>query len=157
MQTEKPSRLNLAFAMPAALAAMAVILSAATATLSLLTGVQTKPSAPQGDVYKSRIRPLLDKYCIRCHGPVSTFGNLRLDTLPTTFTDAATAAKWREVLDVIGGHQMPPAGDLQPTGDEANQLAEWLESNLAAAETAKGSNRVVGPLKQNDAVSDKRE
>ncbi|MFM7186992.1 MAG: DUF1592 domain-containing protein [Armatimonadota bacterium] len=143
MQTEKLSRLNLAFAMPAALATMAVILSAATATLSLLPGVQGKSAAPQLDPYKARIRPLFDKYCIRCHGPASTFGNLRLDTLPTTFTDAATASKWREVLDVIGGHQMPPAGDLQPSAAEANQLAEWLETNLAAAETAKRSNRVV--------------
>jgi len=143
MSSDAPSRLRRAFALPATLAAAAIVLSVATATLSLLTGAQTKPSVPQGDVYKSRIRPLLDKYCIRCHGPVSTFGNLRLDTLQTTFTDAATAAKWREVLDVIGGHQMPPAGDLQPSAAEANQLADWLQTNLAAAETAKRSNRVV--------------
>jgi mono/diheme cytochrome c family protein len=129
--------------MPVTLAATALLLSAAAATLSLLPRAQTKRSAPQGDVYKSRIRPLLDKYCIKCHGAAATFGNLRLDTLGTTFSDAATAAKWREVLDVIGGHQMPPAGDLQPSSSEANQLADWLQTNLAAAETAKRSNRVV--------------
>ena len=143
MLTDAPRRLRRAFALPVTLAAAAIVMSVATATLSLLSGAQTKPSAPQGDVYKSRIRPLLDKYCIKCHGPVSTFGNLRLDTLATTFSDAATAAKWREVLDVIGGHQMPPAGDLQPSAAEANQLADWLQTNLAAAETAKRSNRVV--------------
>jgi mono/diheme cytochrome c family protein len=129
--------------MPVTLAAAAIVMSVATAMLSLLPGAQTKRSAPQGDVYKSRIRPLLDKYCVTCHGAAATFGNLRLDTLSTTFSDAATAAKWKEVLDVIGGHQMPPAGDLQPSSAEANQLAEWLQTNLAAAETAKRSNRVV--------------
>ncbi|MEY3764074.1 MAG: hypothetical protein RLZ42_734, partial [Armatimonadota bacterium] len=143
MSTITSSRLRSAFALPVTLAAAAIVMSVATAMLSLLPGAQTKPSAPQGDVYKSRIRPLLDKYCVKCHGAAATFGNLRLDTLSTTFSDAATAAKWREVLDVIGGHQMPPAGDLQPSAAEANQLADWLQTNLAAAETAKRSNRVV--------------
>jgi len=130
--------------MPVTLTAAALLLSAATATLSLLPGGQAKPPvAPQGNVYKSRIRPLLDKYCIKCHGAAATFGNLRLDTLSTTFSNADTAAKWKEVLNVIGGHQMPPAGDLQPTSAQANQLADWLQTNLAAAETAKRSNRVV--------------
>jgi mono/diheme cytochrome c family protein len=144
MSTKTSSRVRSAFAMPVTLTATALLLSAATATLSLLPGGQAKPPVvSQGDVYKSRIRPLLDKYCIKCHGVAATFGNLRLDTLSTTFSDAATAAKWHEVLNVIGGHQMPPAGDLQPTVDEANQLASWLETQLAAAETAKRSNRVV--------------
>ncbi|MGV3531499.1 MAG: DUF1592 domain-containing protein, partial [Chthoniobacteraceae bacterium] len=89
-------------------------------------------------------KPFLNEYCVSCHGPEKEKGKLRLDTLGSDFGNPHTAAKWAEVVNAINGHEMPPEDEeKQPAPEAAGKVAAWLEEQLAQAEIAKRSTRVV--------------
>jgi hypothetical protein len=89
------------------------------------------------------VQPFLKAYCTSCHGPEKQKGKLRLDTLKADFSDPLVAEKWKEVVNSVNGHEMPPEEEKQPAPEAAAQFAEWLEQSLAKAEIAKRSTRVV--------------
>ncbi len=93
--------------------------------------------------FKEVITPFLKEHCVACHGPEKQKGKLRLDTLAGDFADPGAAAKWKEVVNSIGGHEMPPEDEPQPAPEAAGKFAGWLETKLAEAEIAKRSTRVV--------------
>jgi hypothetical protein len=57
-----------------------------------------------------RVRSFLDQYCLKCHGPVKPKGEFRVDTagLSTDFHDLTTAGRWKEIVNVLNSHEMPP-------------------------------------------------
>ena len=89
------------------------------------------------------VQPFIKEHCTACHGPEKQKGKLRLDTLANNFADPAIASKWKEVVNSVGGHEMPPEDEKQPAPADAARFAEWLEQELARAEIAKRSTRVV--------------
>lgn len=80
---------------------------------------------------------------MKCHGPEKQKGKLRLDTLPSNFSDPAISEKWAEVVNSVNAHQMPPEEEKQPTVAASGAFAAWLENALAQGEIAKRSTRVV--------------
>jgi hypothetical protein len=82
--------------------------------------------AAPAEEFQSRIRPILEKHCYKCHGPEKTKGDLNL----ATFTDypQVLAAKdvWHNVLERIQAYEMPPEG--QPALDYGTHetLRDWL-------------------------------
>ncbi len=89
------------------------------------------------------VQPFIKEHCTSCHGPEKQKGKLRLDTLANNFADPAIAGKWKEVVNSVGGHEMPPEDEKQPAPEAAARFVEWLEQELAKAEIAKRSTRVV--------------
>ena len=89
------------------------------------------------------VQPFLQDHCVKCHGPDKQKGKLRLDTLPADFKDPVVVAKWNEVITSVSNHEMPPEEELQPSPEAAGKLAAWLEHQLAVAEVAARSTRVV--------------
>ena len=49
---------------------------------------------PDAAGFGQQIQPFLKEHCVSCHGAEKQKGDLRLDTLPNRFEDAATAARW---------------------------------------------------------------
>lgn len=92
---------------------------------------------------KEVVAPFLEAHCISCHGPEKQKGKLRLDTLSPDFRSPISAEKWKEVLNAINGHEMPPEDEPQPTTADAARFAEWVETELARAEIEKRSTQVV--------------
>jgi hypothetical protein len=88
-------------------------------------------------------QPFIKEHCVSCHGPEKQKGKLRLDTLANNFGDSAIASKWKEVVNSINGHEMPPEDEKQPAPEAAGAFAAWLEGELARAEISKRSTRVV--------------
>jgi hypothetical protein len=89
------------------------------------------------------VQPFIKDHCVNCHGPEKQKGKLRLDSLANDFGDPAVTAKWKEVVNSINGHEMPPEDEKQPSPEAAAKFAEWLEAELARGEIAKRSTRVV--------------
>lgn len=87
--------------------------------------------------------PFVETHCISCHGPEKQKGKLRLDTLSADFRNPLAAEKWKEVLNAVNGHEMPPEDEPQPAAAEAGRFAEWVEQELARAEMERRSARVV--------------
>jgi mono/diheme cytochrome c family protein len=86
--------------------------------------------------FERQIQPLLEKYCIRCHGPDEEKGDLRLDELSRSFDRPATA-KWRQVADRVELNQMPPKNKPRPSADERRLLASWVDGESGRAELAR--------------------
>lgn len=112
--------------------------------LLLLVGVTFSESfAGESERLTSDHQSFLETHCIRCHGPHTQGGELRLDTLKTVFSDPLVASKWAEVVNAINGHEMPPQDEVQPSAEAAGKFVRWLETSLAESEIAARSTHVV--------------
>lgn len=122
---------RLAFALgPAALAAALACASRPT------PAAQTK-LPPDEAGYRAVARPFFDRYCLGCHAGESAKGRFRVDgALAPDFSDRALRARWAEVMNVLGGHQMPPTGSPQPTPAEVGKIADWISARTKKAEEA---------------------
>jgi hypothetical protein len=96
--------------------------------------------------YHKRIKPLLETYCVRCHGPGKQKGNLRLDSRDSMLAqrDPMLAVAPGEVMksDVIRRlllprdhpDAMPPPSEEQPPEDLAATLAQWIDDGALFGE-----------------------
>ncbi|MFY7952346.1 MAG: DUF1549 domain-containing protein, partial [Armatimonadaceae bacterium] len=93
----------------------------AAALLAVSEGSAQGP-ADMDTVFELRVRPVLQKQCVPCHGPGGQSAGLRLDrTLAPERVRQALAA-----LSGTGRVTMPPAGGL--TGPERTLLMDWLKA-----------------------------
>ena len=114
-----------------------LIVAFAAATLltnaAALGGSDTKDKGP--DFFEQRIRPLLLRRCIRCHGENKRGHELRIDSRPALLAGgkngpAIVPGKVNRSLLIQavryeqGGPQMPPTGKLP--NEEIRLLEEWV-------------------------------
>ena len=60
-------------------------------------------------IFKTKIRPILQNKCFDCHGEEEPEGEIRLENLTTDLLKNRPAAEtWHEVLNVISRGEMPP-------------------------------------------------
>ncbi len=90
---------------------------------------------PQANLsgFVSTIKPLLEQNCIGCHGPDTTEGNIRIDTLDPDLVNGADTDWWSEIFAVITKGEMPPPDDGDLDEAERQQLVDWLSSELHTA------------------------
>lgn len=97
---------------------------------------QSKNDAkPEADLqgFASNIQPILDSNCIDCHGPDTTEGNIRIDTLDPNLLSGPDTDWWSEIFSVITKGEMPPPdyGSLEQSDE--SQIVEWLSRELQNA------------------------
>ncbi|MGC6488289.1 MAG: DUF1588 domain-containing protein [Planctomycetota bacterium] len=92
--------------------------------------------APQGSdarAFAATVRPVLDRYCVRCHGPRRQKGGLRLDELAPAFDDVHVSEQWRQIFYRLRFDEMPPpSADEQPGADEKAAVLQWIDEQLIA-------------------------
>lgn len=90
---------------------------------------------PRGNIaqFDSTIRPLLEKNCIDCHGPDTSEGSFRIDTLDPDLTNGPDTDWWSEIYAVVTKGEMPPPDDGELTDDERRRLVDWLSAELQTA------------------------
>src|SRR4051794_12668910 len=81
-------------------------------------------TAAKDDAFTKDVRPLLDKYCARCHGTSLQTAGINF----ARFTDGDSILRdlplWRKVLAKVESNEMPPAAPL-PTQEERDRLTHW--------------------------------
>ncbi len=88
----------------------------------------------RGEVsYENEIRPFLDTYCIKCHGPDKQKGDRRYDTLDLDFSDDDTLWLWQDIADQLNLGEMPPSKEEQPTASERLTAVDWVTDQLEVA------------------------
>ena len=80
-----------------------------------------------------RHRSLLGENCQGCHGPEKQKGNFRLDDLPLTITDVASAERWQKVLSAMNSGEMPPDDEKQPDAKAKTDFLDDLANTLVTA------------------------
>lgn len=91
--------------------------------------------------YGNDIRPLLDIYCVQCHGPEEQKAGLRLDSINPDLIKGPDAATWRGMLDMINSGEMPPEDEEQLTDVERRMLVDWITASVQNAIKIKKSSQ----------------
>lgn len=67
--------------------------------------------------------PFLNKYCVDCHGPDETEGDVRLDDVR-----AIGAELWIDIYDQLKYGDMPPEEELQPDADQRAEILKLVDT-----------------------------
>ena len=99
----------------------------------VLGGVPRRLAAEAPVDFAHGIRPLLETYCFKCHGPAKQKSHINF----SLFNDDSAAARqrklWRKSIDQVAGREMPPDDEeKQPTDEERARLVGWMKGAVAA-------------------------
>jgi uncharacterized membrane protein len=104
-------------------------------------GASSAPAAPPAEplVYGDVVAPILEKYCIECHGPKKQKGKLRVDSIeamlrggeegPAFVAGSSPSSELvrRVKLPADDDDRMPPEGKPGPTPEELAVVAFWID------------------------------
>ena len=92
-----------------------------------------------------KVRPFLMKYCQKCHSGEKPEGEFAVDTerLPNNFADPLIRGRWREIVNVLNSHEMPPETEKQPAIEEVGRVVDWITEQTVKAELEKRERSVV--------------
>lgn len=95
--------------------------------------------------YHQHAQPFFAKYCITCHAGDNAEGDFALDEehLANRFTDLSSRSQWREIVNVLNSHEMPPEKERQPSSDEVARIVDWITQQTVQAELQLREQRVV--------------
>ena len=89
--------------------------------------------AMAADRNEAVLRPFLNSYCIRCHGPQSQKADRRFDQLSSKVANSNEAELLQDILDQLNLETMPPEDEKQPSEVELKRVVARLTSILAKA------------------------
>jgi hypothetical protein len=95
--------------------------------------------------YRDTVVPFFKKHCVECHlgdKPQGDFSIARKH-LGTNLRNPAFRAKWREVVNVLNSHEMPPEDKEQPVAAQTAAVVDWITKQAVAAELADRQQTVV--------------
>ena len=81
-------------------------------------------------VYRSRVAPLIERYCFECHGNGATEGDLDLDRFDSAQDIRLGRTVWKKVMQKVQVQAMPPADSPQPSAADRAELVRWLDETL---------------------------
>ncbi|EEF61782.1 Protein of unknown function DUF1592 [Pedosphaera parvula Ellin514] len=99
----------------------------------LLLGVQPASAADavaHPDPFKEEIRPLLDQYCAKCHGPDKAKAGVNFSSFTNSISVYHDIKLWEKVVAKVRDEDMPPEGKPQPTVEQRKQMVAWIEKSL---------------------------
>ncbi len=100
------------------------------------------------DRFSTEIEPLLEAYCVKCHGPEEQESNLRIDTLDRDFVNGRDGESWHDMLDVLILEDMPPEDEDQPSVTERAAIVEWITDKLTQASEIRRSTGGQGVVRR---------
>ena len=82
--------------------------------------------------FQASIGPILKKNCLACHGPRKSSGRLRVDKLNPDLLTGPDVERWREIYNVIGNSERPPADkpDYALADADRGRIVNWLGAEL---------------------------
>ncbi len=97
------------------------------ALLPVLVNDETLAPFANADLKKD-VAPLLQQYCIDCHGNDSSSGELNLEKLLATSPIVKERDRWINVIEQSKNHVMPPEDAEQPTLEERKTIVLALHN-----------------------------
>ena len=79
------------------------------------------------DGFRQDVKPLLQKYCVDCHGPDKQKGDMRLDIIDPDVVGGASFDQWEDVREAFNSGEMPPEEKPQPTDAERDLMTRWMD------------------------------
>jgi len=100
--------------------------------------VQSADDGADLATYDSHVRPLLRKYCVRCHSGKMPKARIGLDAIDPDIISGEHSGHWEDIREAFNTGEMPPEDEAQPTVTERVAMTLWLDSEFkkAARQTA---------------------
>ncbi|MCH2388450.1 MAG: hypothetical protein MK240_09600, partial [Opitutales bacterium] len=81
--------------------------------------------------FDSSIRPLIENYCLACHGGEKVKGNVDFSEIMEADDFNAHFEIWETVADMLDFGDMPPEDEeLRPSSDEVQQILNWYQNRF---------------------------
>jgi hypothetical protein len=106
------------------------------------------PSEGRSISFEEEVAPLLQQYCIDCHGPDKQKNDVRVDTMDRDFLYGPDRDTWHDMLDVLILGDMPPEDETQPKDHERQVIVDWITAELTKAAEIKRSTDGMGVLRR---------
>lgn len=95
------------------------------------------PADVAASTYKERVQPILESYCIDCHGVGKQKAKLDLARQRNADDLAAESDLWYRLLGQIESGKMPPKEEEQPKPEERHALTGWVRGEFTQMMLAK--------------------
>ncbi len=106
--------------------------------------MQAAPEAQPAVSTPKQVLDFFQAHCVVCHSSEVKESTFRIDdSLEPRFQDAATKARWEEIVNVLNSHQMPPEDRTPPAPDEVASVVDWITNQIILAERTSRQNQVV--------------
>ena len=103
--------------------------------------------------FQKTVRPLLEKYCVDCHGADEQSARIRYDQI--SGYENTDQHLWTLVHEAIVDGEMPPTGESQPSPNEKQIILDWINEQALAHEAANsGSQRRLNRREFSAALQD---
>lgn len=79
------------------------------------------------DDFETKIRPVIQKFCVSCHGAEKKKGDLDLSIYRTTNDVLQKPEVWKLAVEKVNAFEMPPKGKPEPSHEEKAFLNRWHE------------------------------
>ena len=89
--------------------------------------------APDLKTFDQEIKPLLRKFCARCHGPDKSEGKIRIDNIDANIVSGEHFDKWEDIREAFNSGEMPPEDQRQPASEERELITRWLDAEFKKA------------------------
>ena len=96
---------------------------------------------PDVSTFEQQVRPLLQKYCVRCHGSKKTEAKIRIDNIDPDILTGEHFGKWEDVREAFNSGEMPPEDQRQPAAAERDVITRWLDAEFKKAKQYGNPNR----------------
>lgn len=81
--------------------------------------------------FASEIQPLLEQYCVECHGGEKLKGEVDFTTIATSQDVEANFELWELVADVLAYEEMPPEkAKTRPSELESQRILDWYQETF---------------------------
>ena len=85
---------------------------------------------PDLNKFRQQVKPLLQKYCVACHGRQDFEGKIRLDNIDPNIVSGQHSGRWEDIREAFNSGEMPPEDQPQPTVTERLVITNWLDKEF---------------------------
>ena len=109
--------------------------------LASMSGQALGDLSPDLKTFDKDVKPLLQRYCVQCHGATESEGNLRLDEINPDVVTGEHFDRWEDIREAFNSGEMPPEDQQQPTPKERETITRWLDLEFKKAKQVGMSNK----------------
>ena len=102
---------------------------------------------PDRKGFDQNVKPLLRKYCVKCHGAEKQKAKLRFDNIDPDIVDGQHFGQWEDLREAFNAGEMPPEDEPQPTIAERQLVTRWLDAEFKKAKQY-GSTKQRGSVRR---------
>ena len=96
---------------------------------------------PDLSTFHQQVKPLLQKYCVECHGRQHSEGKMRFDNIDPDIIKGEHSGKWEDTREAFNSGEMPPEKERQPTDAERSVITGWLDAEFKKAKQYGNPNK----------------